>query len=208
MSLLKKIIVSGFSSLVLVSAANAAYIDFGSSAFNGARNQESFTATVEGITVQVEALEPSWAVLTKNNSGLGINSGFFDGTQNEIGGNLLFTEVLEVEFLSGPVTLSQIDVANLYSTELWLGEVGIYTANNQRAQFTGSSNGNNSINVFFTDVSRITFSARTDLYSDFNLKGLEVSASSAEQVPEPGMISLLGFGVLAFSGFSFFRRKK
>jgi hypothetical protein len=99
MSIFKKIIVSGFSSLILVGAANAAYIDFGSSTFNGARNQDSFTATVEGIRVQVEALEPSWAVLAQNSNGLGINSGFFDGTQSEIGGSLL-TEVLEVEFLS------------------------------------------------------------------------------------------------------------
>jgi len=207
MSIFKKIIVSGFSSLILVGAANAAYIDFGNSAFTGARNQDSFTATVEGIRVQVEALEPSWAVLAQNSNGLGINSGLFDGTQSEIGGSL-FTEVLEVEFLSGPVTLSQINVANLYSTELWFGEIGVYNANDQRVQFTGSSNGNNSIDVSIANVSRITFSTRYDLYSDFNLKGLEVSASSAEQVPEPGMISLLGFGVLAFSGVSFFRRKK
>ncbi|MBN1601167.1 MAG: PEP-CTERM sorting domain-containing protein [Chitinispirillaceae bacterium] len=72
--------------------------------------------------------------------------------------------------------------------------------------FAGSLLGHSSLSVSYENVSHITFAAKMDNHSEFTLKGIEVS--SAEQVPEPGMISLLGFGVLAFSGVSFFRRKK
>lgn len=229
MNLLKKAILGGFSSLMLVAAANAAYIDFGSSTFNGANGYSSFTVSNynnSGIGLELNVLQPNYAELSHSSDGIGINSEDnkwytnSDKAEDEIGGNSSVQEILNINFLTGPVNLSHIDLTNLFIEGFFRSEIGIYSINNGvEEEFVADpdewillSNGDKTLNKPYNNVSRITFkSSLEDLNSEFTLKGIEVEmtpVTEPEPVPEPGMISLLGAGILALSGINFFRRKK
>jgi hypothetical protein len=205
-------LVVGFS-LLIFSSVQASYIDFASAAFAGANGLNSFSITNannSGIDINLRAA-PTTAKLTYNTPITGDN--FKDGigiNDDEITGGTL--EFLTVSFTNGPVSLSKIDITDLFN-ENGYREIGLFSVDGSSTWVSFSANpdqvsGTNgwlSLAVNYSNISSIVFKGEvSNIRSDYSLRGLQVTRS----VPEPGSIILFGTGLLGLIGLSIGRRKK
>jgi len=211
--MLKKILAGVVGSCFLFGNASASYIDFSDIAFSSISGQSYTEFTdVQGSSVDLAiSASPAFAsaVLSYSADGIGITSN--DNLSNsEING----VEFLTLYFENDPVTLTRLDVSNLFSndfTDYGLPEVGIFTSMGETwydfdaGVFIGNSTtGDYTLNLNLNNVTQISFAASPIFfYSDFTVKGIGV-----ESVPEPTTISLIGIGLLSLAGINFIRRKK
>lgn len=177
--------------------ASAVTIDFASSAWAGAHNDESYTMDSVTAIAQGEDAELRYS----GSWGLGINSDD-DNSPNEVEQY----ESIRLNFASA-FNLTSFVVGRLGTTE-----IGYYRLNGSGAwtQFGGAgSNGFTTINLT-TTVTSIQFGYpwTYDGGSEFYLKSItgDFGSQSPSAVPEPTSMVLLGTGLLGLAARA--RRKK
>jgi hypothetical protein len=174
--------------------ANAATIDFRSSAFSGADTAPSFSATAGGVTTTLTP-EPGGARLYWDSTdGIGVRWNY---ETDEIEG----TERLAIQF-STPIRVTQIMLTDLFNEHGYL-ERGWYQLDGGAQTWFSADPGQlldltNGVKLLATDqtVSSIRFGApgRTEgQHHEFSVARLTYSAAA---VPEPASSLLTGVGGL------------
>lgn len=202
MNLLRKTIVGGLSSLMLVASVNAAYIDFTKTPFTDINGtSKTFNATFEGedfngVELTLTAVQPATALLTQSNKGIGIDADYKYWPEVK-DGLIDDNEVLEVSF-DKAVTINSFKVTDLVASNDWLCgasyEKGCYSvyfadASPENGEFQDnlpsltwykwgdSSDGKVTVSLGDENVTSMKFyTDRWDFTSSFALAGMDIVA--------------------------------
>lgn len=196
-------VVLGVAGMTFIASASPVY--FTDDAFDGAAGNRSFKCEEYGITLSAS---PKGAVLTRGDAGIGIDYKLLDQTDE-----IDYPETLTIEFDKN-VDLESVYISKLFHDEakfLWWtiaswDEEGTYKLNTGEVKnfVTENNNGELTLNINKT-VKSIKLYAKDEclasITNDFSVRGVNCSS-----VPEPAMLSFLGFSLLGM-GLLRFRKK-